>query len=73
MGGVRSPEGEEQGRSRGRGVPVPVDHAGKSGLAFEGLAAPADLGQFLDSDGEFGGRYWDRTSDPSRVKGVLSR
>ena len=20
-----------------------------------------------------GGRYWDRTSDPSRVKGVLSR
>ena len=22
---------------------------------------------------KIGGRYWDRTSDPSRVKGVLSR
>ena len=76
--GPQSMAGGGRGRKRagqkGYGaLPLPRYHAGTSGLACEGLAAPTKLSQFLDSDGKFGGRYWDRTSDPSRVKGVLSR
>ena len=41
-------------------------------LKFHLKSFPCYSGAFQVFD-FIGGRYWDRTSDPSRVKGVLSR
>lgn len=61
------------GRRRDSNCPVTLleDGRGKEKRAYASLHKPLIFRHFCLEF--FGGRYWDRTSDPCRVKAVLYR